>query len=71
MGSVGLQILKNSSSIQHIFGRYVAEIHNEENGSLTLSTVTKFLESICILLPFRYSEFGLMPGGGEREDRRG
>lgn len=30
---------------------------------LTLSTVTKFFESICILLPSRNSELGTMPGG--------
>lgn len=36
---------------------------------LTLSTVTKFFESICILLPRRNSVLGMMPGGRRKEKR--
>lgn len=41
-------------------------IKNEDD-RLTLSTITKFLESSCILLPRRNSEFGLTPGDRRRQ----
>lgn len=37
---------------------------------LTLSTVTKFFESICSLLPCRNSEFGMMPSERRKEEKR-
>lgn len=48
-------------------------LHLQVNSSylLTLSTVTKFFGSICILLPRRNSELGLLPGGRKTEVNRG
>lgn len=42
-----------------------------ENEQLTLSTVTKFRESSCILLLRRNSELGLTPGDSETKSMKG